>query len=101
MSDHALSIDGRWFDRIADGTKTAEVRIHDRDFQIGDTVTFTNTVYDDFTRFGPTAIREIDATITHILPASVFPVGLQPNYSVLSLGRIRNERTTDLTKDAS
>lgn len=38
--DHVLRINELWFDRLADGSKTAEVRKHDRDYQIGDRVTF-------------------------------------------------------------
>ena len=37
--NHRLKIAPQWYDRLADGTKTHEVRRNDRDFQIGDTLT--------------------------------------------------------------
>lgn len=90
---HDLKIDEKWIDRIVDGSKTAEVRKHDRDFQIGDTVTFCAGVdYDDW-RCEPRAYRYVDAEISHVLPASVFPEGICAGYSVLSLTNVGNERT--------
>lgn len=81
MSRHVLKIDPNWFDRLADETKTAEIRKHDRDFQIGDAIVFLEDHWD---RLKPTR-RAIEATISHVLPASVFPAGLQPGYSLLSI----------------
>lgn len=83
MTRHILKIDERWFARLADGSKTSEIRKHDRDFQIGDAIAFVEDWWPGCP--GPTR-RAIEATITHVLPASVFPEGLQVGYSVLSLG---------------
>lgn len=38
---HDLKIEEQYFDRIADGTKTFEIRFNDRGYQTGDTVTLT------------------------------------------------------------
>lgn len=85
MTHHKLKIDAHWFDRLVDGTKAAEVRKHDRDYQIGDRITFRANDYGNGYSLMPTGAREISATISHILPASVFPEGIQAGYSVISL----------------
>lgn len=36
MVTHDLKIESRWFERVASGEKRAEIRVHDRDFQVGD-----------------------------------------------------------------
>lgn len=92
MTHHILKTDPQWFDRIANLTKTSEVRKHDRDYHIGDRVTFIREDYE--TPFLRADTRQaISATISHILPASVFPQGLQPGYSVLSLTDVGDLRT--------
>lgn len=103
MTHHKLDINDRWFARLVDGSKTAEVRKHDRDYQIGDEITFAATVYaeDDYR---PRGLRMIDATVSHVLPASVFPEGIQPGYSVLSLikvGNLREKTREELDAEAS
>lgn len=94
MSAHILKIDGRWFDRLADGTKTAEVRKHDRDYQIGDRLIFVRESWEDFNS-PRDMVRVIEASVSHILPASVFPDAIQAGYSVLSLVDVGRERDHD------
>lgn len=95
MTHHDLKIQQQWFDRLADGSKTAEVREHDRDYQIGDTITFHCEVRDNPLTFTATRIGHIDAVISHVLPASVFPDGIKPGYSVLSLVSIGKAEYTE------
>ena len=90
MSKHILKIDRQWFDRLADGSKTAEVRKHDRDFQIGDRIVFVAD--DEWVPVRRGTVDALDATISHILPASVFPTGINTGHSVLSLNNVRNVR---------
>jgi hypothetical protein len=92
MRFHVLKIDERWFNRLSDGSKTAEVRKHDRDYQIGDRLIF---VRQDWGPQYPSTVRVIEGTVSHILPASVFPEALQPGYSVLSLVDVGCERDHD------
>lgn len=84
MNAHVLRTDARWWDRIADGSKTAELRKHDRDFQIGDRLILMREPDNGFLG-RPASITVIEATVSHVLPASVYPEGLQVGYSLLSL----------------
>lgn len=68
---HRLKIDEHWWTEIANGRKTSELRLDDRDYQIGDTVTFTSAS-------GYCGSR----TITHVLKNVT---GLATGYVVLSL----------------
>lgn len=38
MSAHTLKIQSRWLERVVSGEKRAEIREHDRDFQVGDRI---------------------------------------------------------------
>ncbi|MFA7265117.1 MAG: DUF3850 domain-containing protein [Candidatus Nanopelagicales bacterium] len=67
---HSLKIEQRWFDRIMDGTKTAELRLNDRDFQAGDTLNLT----------APDG-RFVEVDITHVLNEVD---GLYSDYAILS-----------------
>ena len=40
MMKHRIKIERKWFDRIIDGQKTFEVRLNDRDYQVGDGIMF-------------------------------------------------------------
>lgn len=72
MTYHELKIDSHWYSLLFDQRKTCELRLDDRDYQIGDTVQFnTSAGY----------LSDL-YTVTHVLKN--YP-GLQPGYVVLSL----------------
>jgi hypothetical protein len=88
MSTHVLKTSPLWFDRVADGSKTAELRKHDRDFQIGDELVL---VRDDERAWHPKPsedggweVEALRVEVTHVLPASIDPQMLQPEHSLLS-----------------
>jgi hypothetical protein len=83
MTVHYLKIDQRWFDRIVNNEKTAEVRLDDRDFQTGDRINF---------RVEPETYQREVRTITHVLREVP---GLASGYVILSLG---DPRVDDLRK---
>lgn len=79
MVNHELKIEHEWLWRIRRGLKTHEVRKHDRDYQVGDTLILQCTC----SRQPPEICH---ARVTHVLTHEAFPEGIQPGYCVLSLG---------------
>ena len=86
---HELKCWERYFDAVADGRKTFEVRKNDRAFQTGDILELIKAEekppYYHITphgeRFGKITIRK---RITYILQGGQF--GIEPAYCVLGLG---------------
>ncbi|AGK85883.1 hypothetical protein SEA_JOLENE_38 [Mycobacterium phage Jolene] len=72
---HDVKIEPRWFDRIQQSEKFAEVRYDDRDYQAGDRIRFWRT---DRPEYG----HSIERRITHVLRGVD---GLRDGYVVLSL----------------
>lgn len=94
---HELKIKQPWFDRVAAGEKRAEVRKHDRDFQVGDEVhLYEANEYgrrvrhyverDERGRFVNAWVDRppVRAFITHVLPGHMTD-GLDNDYCVLSI----------------
>lgn len=79
MVNHELKIEHQWLERIRRGLKTYEVRKHDRDYQVGDTLILRCTC---------SAGCVWHAQVMHVLAHSVFPEGIQPGYCVLSLDNV-------------
>lgn len=83
---HTLKCDPVFFKRIADGTKTAEIRYNDRDFQTGDKVKLVE--YDRVTK--EYTGNEVYVRITHIFTPQGKEVdpqefGIKPGYVMLSI----------------
>lgn len=89
MSVHELKTHARYFDAVAEGRKTFEVRKNDRAFQTGDILELQKvedepphySVNPPGERFGKTIIRK---RITYLLQGGQF--GIEPGYCVLGLG---------------
>lgn len=82
---HELKIHHSWAERRRDNTKAAEVRVHDRDFQTGDLVTFQcrpDPVVDAASAQACQCMAGYEYVITHVLAKFV---GLEPGYCLLSL----------------
>jgi hypothetical protein len=86
---HKLKTWARYFDAVADGRKTFEIRRNDRAFQTGDILELEKIdndppygyMYNLGERF---KIITIQKRITYILQGGQF--GIEPGYCVLSLG---------------
>lgn len=81
---HLLKLSLRWLSAITDGTKKAEIRKNDRDFQAGDSVFFEVS---DAPVGHPYAMEEMkrldqEFQITHVLHSVS---GLADDYVILSL----------------
>ena len=86
MTTHDVKIEPRWYDRIQENEKFAEVRYDDRDYQTGDTIRFWR---DD----APMANRYcVDRRITHVLRGYE---GIDDGFVVLSLA---DPRVVDLRR---
>ena len=61
---HSLKIEEQYLDNLIDGKKKVEIRVNDRDYQVGDTLDFSGSAelygYDEF-RFKKCLFR-----VTHI-----------------------------------
>lgn len=94
MTQHDVKIEPRWFERIRENEKFAEVRYDDRDYQTGDRIRFMRSDTD-----GTLGWHYVQRTITHVLRAAD---GLEDGYVVLSLAdprlvdlRVRLDRQID------
>lgn len=75
---HELKTWPIYFDAVADGRKTFEVRKADRDFQVGDTL-ILNAWKPDWGYTGASLMRQI----TYVLPGGQF--GIEDGYCVLGI----------------
>ena len=87
-TEHNLKTLARYWDAIADGRKTFEVRRNDRAFQTGDILVLLKWddegkyyVPDPADRFNASTIRK---RITYLLQGGQF--GIEPGFCVLGLG---------------
>ena len=94
QTDHKLKTIGRYFDAVADGSKTFEVRKNDRAFQTGDTITLVRLDDNGCYTTGPGGMWttvEITKRITYLLQGGQF--GVEPGYCVLGLADPTPRRT--------
>jgi hypothetical protein len=97
MSTHNLKIRTTWLDRIVAGDKRAEIRKHDRDYQVGDTLHLTEVdgqygypvtyPYDESEPESPDrGHRTVDVIVTHVLDGRLAE-GIDDGYCVLSISK--------------
>jgi len=80
MKIHELKTCKKFFDEVANGNKTFEIRYNDRDYQIGDKLVL-RAVTDDDARAYIDGVSPIHAKITYV----VKDWGLEKGYVVLAL----------------
>lgn len=75
---HELKTVPTYFEEVWSGRKTFEIRLNDRNFQVGDTLVLKewSTVKEIFTG------KAIEAKITHVFLGPAF--GLEAGYAILS-----------------
>jgi ASC-1-like (ASCH) protein len=83
---HALKLNTNFAEPILSGRKTFEIRKNDRGFQTGDIIMFQ--AVDDFGKYVPHEINNISFEITYVLNGW----GIENNYVVLSIKRVRKRR---------
>ena len=75
---HDLKINPRWYASVACGEKRAEVRLDDRRYRVGDTLTVAEWS-------GRYTGRHVAVRVTHVLRGVR---GIEPGYVVLSIERV-------------
>jgi hypothetical protein len=88
MTEHVLKTWGRYWDRVASGEKTFEVRRDDRGFQKGDILVLRRTEDDTPYQCSPGAdgrfsYRDLRKRVAWILTGGQF--GIEPGYVVMAL----------------
>lgn len=78
---HKLKIEPQYLENLIAGRKKSEVRLNDRDYQLGDVLEFVESFTN---KKGWQDSRTIRFLITHIHSG----LGLQPGYVVLSVERV-------------
>jgi len=91
VTEHKLKTWARYWDSVASGEKTFEVRLNDRAFQTGDILVLEK--YNPDTRRYDTEGFEINAKIKTIRKRITFLLqggqfGIEPAYCVLGLGDV-------------
>ena len=91
MTEHRLKLNNRYFDAVANGIKTFEIRRNDRDYKVGDTLVMKE-VNDDGKRLtyadnnlGMNLDYEIKVAVTYILTHEDFPKGIPEGYIAMSI----------------
>jgi len=95
MSVHELKTQTRWLDRVLTGEKRAEIRKHDRDFQVGDILhlvevdtcghrVWTSGGRDSRGRFVAEHQRHADVRVTHVL-LGAHAAGIDSDHCLLSI----------------
>lgn len=97
MQTHKLKTIDRYWDAVANGTKTFEVRLNDRAFQTGDILELVKINDKGFhvsdpkgSSFSTCIIRK---RITYFLQGGQF--GIEPRYCVLGLGEVEENTNAD------
>lgn len=89
MRIHDLKIQRQHFIDVESGQKKAEIRKHDRDFNVGDFLQLN-----EIDEHGTATGEGLRVRVTHILPGGAY--GLDADYSILSIERIARTRVMDI-----
>ena len=95
---HALKIWPENFDALASGARTADLRVNDRGFAVGDTISYA--VWDPAS--GKYDGRGVDVVITHLQgladlePALRSALGLNPSFDAVNKLAVLSVQRTDL-----
>lgn len=79
MATHDLKTVEPHFSNVLNGSKTFEIRLNDRDYQVGDYLMlmeypFTGELH-----------LTVEVKVTHILTHDDYPQGIKPGYVVMSI----------------
>ena len=96
MTEHILKLNDRYYDAVANGIKTFEIRKNDRDYKVGDTLILGRVdddgkylTYPDF-ECAMNLRYEIKVAVTYILTHDEFE-GISEGYVVLGIKILRDD----------
>lgn len=90
MTVHKLKLFPEYFDAVANGIKTFEIRKNDRDYKVGDTLhlyEFDPEVNGYLLSSRLPETRTCDVAVTYILTHEDFPDGIPEDYCVMGIRR--------------
>ena len=86
MTVHKLKLLPEYFDAVANGIKTFEIRKYDRDYKVGDTLHLCE--FDpEKEKPWPYEKRTCVVAVTYILTHEDFPDGIPEDYCVMGIRR--------------
>jgi len=101
MTKHTLKLNDRYFDAVANGIKTFEIRKDDRGFRVGDTLKLYRVGVDgkymtDLTVEGKRLTEDepssfanrVEVKVKYILTHDDFPDGIPEEYVVMSIEKV-------------
>lgn len=94
MTEHILKLNKRYYDAVANGIKTFEIRENDRDYKVGDTLALMKadddgellTYFDH--NLGMSLYHEIKVAVIYILTHDEFD-GISEGYVALGIRRVK------------
>ena len=94
MTEHILKLNERYFDAVANGIKTFEIRKNDRDYKVGDTLVLKEVnddgkflTYADH-NLGMNLNYEVKVAVTYVLTHDEFE-GIKEGYVALGIRRVK------------
>lgn len=94
MTEHILKLNHKYYDAVANGIKTFEIRENDRDYKVGDTLVLIKAnddgellTYADH-NLGMDLYHEIKVAVTYILTHDEFD-GISEGYVALGIRRVK------------
>lgn len=93
MTVHKLKLFPEYFDAVANGIKTFEIRKNDRDYKVGDTLHLYEFDPEKEEFSGLPETRTCDVAVTYILTHEDFPDGIPEDYCVMGI-RLRESGYT-------
>ena len=89
---HELKLDRKFFKRVREGKKRAELRYNDRNYKVGDLLFLKEVAGTDRRHTGNRIMVKVLDIVTH----DEFPAGIQEGYVMLSFGDLTQDEAEEL-----
>ena len=97
MTRHQMKLNDRYFDAVANGTKSFEIRKDDRGFRVGDVLELyrvnDNGLYvsndGTYASNDRSGLKPIQVKVTYIFTHNDFPAGIPEGFVVMSIERVK------------